>query len=79
MKSFPALVFFTYSKKITVLYILLSKKKKKKRDLQSLAHLGRKAKLSNSTGIIQLKPTTLEQSYHIIKAPEVAFYKALRK
>lgn len=78
MKSFPALVFFTYSKKITVLYIFLSKKKKK-RDLQSLAHLGRKAKLSNSTGIIQLKPTTLEQSYHIIKAPEVAFYKALRK
>lgn len=78
MKSFPALVFFTYSKKIIVLYILLSKKKKK-RDLQSLAHLGRKAKLSNSTGIIQLKPTTLEQSYHIIKAPEVAFYKALRK
>lgn len=74
------LLYFSHILKKLLFYISsYQKKKKKKRDLQSLAHLGRKAKLSNSTGIIQLKPTTLEQSYHIIKAPEVAFYKDLRK
>lgn len=41
--------------------------------LQSPAHhLSRGAKLSDWAGIIQLKSTHLEKSYHIIQAPEVA-------
>lgn len=40
--------------------------------LQSPAHLKRGAKLSDRADIIQLKSVPLEQSYHIIQAPEVA-------
>lgn len=60
-------IFGAFHKKNTTVASILFEKL-----LQSPAHLNRGAKLSDRAGIIQLKSTTLEQSYHIIQAPEVA-------